>query len=165
MLNTMSKKIIILLVCSLSFFAAKAQDPFMDIPDHTPMMNDAWEKVNMLMYRVTKNGNETVYTPHFPPELKAMENQIVTLPGYLVPLNAGRTHTHFLISVLPIMQCSFCGTNDIPPMVEVHVKKGNSIKFSEDPIAIRGRVFLNTDISSGNSEIQIMDAEIVKYDF
>src|SRR5690606_2444371 len=63
------------------------QDPFTVIPDHTPMMNDVWEKINTLMYRVTKQNNQTIYTPHFPPELKGLENKTVELPGYLVPLH------------------------------------------------------------------------------
>lgn len=138
-------------------------DPMMEIPDHTPMMNDTWEKINLLMYKVTKKGNETIYTPHFPDELKKIEKTIVELPGYIVPLNAGRTHTNFMLSVLPIMQCSFCGTNDIPPMIEIFIKKGKNVKYSEDPIRIRGRVHLNSNMQSGNAEIQILDAELINY--
>lgn len=137
------------------------QDPFTVVPDHTPMMNDVWEKINTLMYKVTKKDNQTIYTPYFPPELKGLENKTVELPGYLVPLHGGRTHDTFMLSVLPIMQCSFCGTNDIPPMIEVIMKKGKNVRFTEDPIKIKGKVFLNTDISKGNAEIQIRDAELV----
>jgi hypothetical protein len=157
---------------TLSFSAAQAQkavvdvnpaymDPFTIVPDHTPMMNDVWEKINTLMYKVTKKGNQTVYTPHFPPELKSIENKIVELPGYLVPLNSGRNHSTFMLSVLPIMQCAFCGTNDIPPMIEIVMKKGTDVRFTEDPIRIKGRVHLNPDVTKGNAEVQIMDAELV----
>lgn len=160
----MKKILIFFVLCFGTGIAAQAQeDPFAVVPDHTPMMNEIWEKVNLLMYKVTKKGNETIYTPHFPQELKSIENKVVELPGYLVPLNAGRTHTTFMLSVLPIMQCSFCGTNDIPPMVEVFIKKGKNVKFSEDPIKIRGKVFLNSDMNKGNSEIQILDAEVIAF--
>ena len=47
-------------------------------------------------------------------------------------------------------------------MVEVFVKKGRSVRFTEDPIKIRGRVVLNADIDKGNSEIQILDAELIR---
>jgi hypothetical protein len=137
------------------------QDPFTVIPDHTPMMNDVWEKINTLMYKVTKKNNQTIYTPHFPEPLKSIENKVVELPGYLVPLHGGRNHETFMLSVLPIMQCSFCGTNDIPPMIEIIMKKGKNVRFTEDPIRIKGKVYLNPDISKGNAEIQILDAEIV----
>ena len=158
----MFKKIFFILFISFGTLTVQAQeDPFTVIPDHTPMMNSTWEAINTLMYKVTKKGNETVYTPHFPAELKAIENKVVELPGYLVPLHGGRNHETFMLSVLPIMQCSFCGTNDIPPMVEIFMKKGKSVRFTEDPIRVRGKVKLNPDISKGNAEIQIIDAEII----
>lgn len=136
-------------------------DPFTVIPDHTPMMNETWEVINTLMYKVTKKGNETMYTPHFPDELKSLEGKIVELPGYLVPLHGGRSHDTFMLSVLPIMQCMFCGTNDIPPMIEIVMKKGKNVRFTEDPIRIKGKVFLNSDITKGNAEVQILEAELV----
>jgi hypothetical protein len=154
------KKFIVLGFLLFGAWSAKAQIT-QDIPDHTPMMNQTWELINKLMYKITEKGNETVYTPFFPPDLKAIDNKIVELPGYLVPLNSGRTHETFMLSVLPIMQCMFCGTNDIPPMVEIFMKKGKAVKFTEDPIRIRGRVHLNSNTLKGNSEIQILDAEII----
>jgi hypothetical protein len=155
------KKFIVLGLLLLGSWSAKAQID-QEIPDHTPMMNATWELVNKLMYKITEKGNETVYTPHFPPELKAIDKKIVDLPGYLVPLNSGRNHETFMLSVLPIMQCMFCGTNDIPPMVEIFMKKGKAVKFTEDPIKIRGRVHLNANTLKGNAEIQIFDAEIIQ---
>lgn len=173
-LKTIIKSAAAALVLTLGFNMAQAQvtgrqtpidpafmDPFTVVPDHTPMMNETWEVINTLMYRVTKKGNETVYTPHFPDELKSLENQIVELPGYLVPLHGGRSHETFMLSVLPIMQCMFCGTNDIPPMIEIIMKKGKNVRFTEDPIRIRGKVFLNSDISKGNAEVQILEAELI----
>lgn len=152
----------IVLVLLFGGLSVQAQNMPGDIPDHTPMMNEVWEKINTLMYRVTSSGGQTIYTPHFPDELLSIENQTVELPGYLVPLHGGRNHETFMLSVLPILQCMFCGTNDIPPMVEVFVKNGGSIRFTEDPIKIKGRVVLNGDIDKGNSEIQIMDAELIR---
>lgn len=154
------KLLLILFISSLSL-ESKAQLHPESVPDHTPMMNEVWEKINTLMYRVTKEGNETVYTPYFPPDLKALGDQVVELPGYLVPMHSGRNHDTFMLSVLPIMQCMFCGQNEIPPMIEVFMKKG-SVRFTEDPIRIRGKMYLNPDITKGNSEIQILEAEIVQ---
>lgn len=169
------KYILLILTLSTGWNVGKAQvttmqdvlgnpdymDPFTVVPDHTPMMNEVWESINTLMYRVTKKDNQTIYTPHFPAELKALENTIVELPGYLVPLHGGRNHDTFMLSVLPIMQCMFCGTNDIPPMIEIIMKNGKSVRFTEDPIRIKGKVYLNSDITKGNAEIQILEAELV----
>ncbi len=140
---------------------AQQDNPFGEVPDHTPMMNDTWETINKLMYKVTHKDNETIYTPHFPEALKAIDKKIVTLPGYLVPMHGGRDHETFMLSVLPIMQCMFCGQNDIPPMVEIFMKKGKKVRFTEEPIKIKGRVYLNGNTLEGNSEIQLLDAELI----
>lgn len=158
----MSKITLVVFLLLASFQLAKSQQLTDQVPDHTPMMNATWELINTLMYKVEGTGNNKTYTPHFPDKLKSLNNKTVTLPGYLVPLNAGRNHDNFMISVLPIMQCMFCGTNDIPPMVEVFLKNGTKIRYTEDPIKIKGRMHLNSNIHTGNSEIQIFDAEIVK---
>ncbi|WP_353183125.1 hypothetical protein [Parapedobacter lycopersici] len=155
------KKLIIILTVVLGIQTAKGQQPFQGVPDHTPMMNESWEAINKLRYKVTQNNNETIYTPFFPDELKAIDNKLITLPGYLIPLNGGRDHETFMLSVLPIMQCMFCGQNDVPPMVEIFMKKGDRVRFTEAPIKVKGRVKLNVDTSRGNSEIQILDAELI----
>lgn len=132
----------------------------LDVPDHTPMMNATWEAIDKMMYKVTTQGNKKIYTPHYPAELKRLEGKIVDLPGYMVPLTAGRNHSTFMLSVLPLAQCQFCGTNGIPPMVEIFMKKG-AIKFSEEPIKIKGKMVFNPEPLKGNAEIQIVGAELI----
>lgn len=158
------KKLIMIAFMAVGIQAVNAQQDgfFGDVPDHTPMMNDTWETINKLMYKVTHKDNQTIYTPHFPDELKAIDKQTVTLPGYLVPMNGGRDHETFMLSVLPIMQCMFCGQGDIPPMVEIFMKKGKKVRFTEEPIKVRGTVRLNSNTQEGNSEIQVIDAELVQ---
>lgn len=156
--------LLIFAVALLSLTTAKAQIggfSEMQVPDHTPMMNSTWEAIDKMMYKVTVDGNKKVYTPTYPPVLKALENKVVELPGYLVPLTSGRTHSTFMLSVLPVMQCAFCGTNGIPPMVEIFLKNG-SIKFTEEPIKVKGKMVFNPEPLKGNAEIQIVDAVLIK---
>ncbi len=149
------------MVVGIQAVNAQQNELFGEIPDHTPMMNDTWETINKLMYKVTHKDDQTIYTPHFPDELKAIDKKTVTLPGYLVPLNGGRDHETFMLSVLPIMQCMFCGQGDIPPMIEIFMKKGKKVRFTEEPIKIKGTVHLNSNTQEGNAEIQILDAELI----
>ncbi|MNF14332.1 hypothetical protein D3C80_2165160 [compost metagenome] len=55
----------------------------------------------------------------------------------------------------------FCGSNGIPPMVEVFLK-GDAIKFTEEPIKLKGKMVFNKDPLKGNSEIMIVDAVLIK---
>lgn len=162
----MKKIFFALLLTIITVFSAKAQieefNQALGIPDHTPMMNKTWEAIDKMMYKVTTVNNKKVYTPEYPPLLKALQNKVVDLPGYLVPLKSGRNHDNFMISVLPLAQCQFCGTNGIPPMVEVFMKKGNQIRFTDEPIKIKGKMVFNPEPLTGNSEIQILDAVLVK---
>lgn len=161
------KKIIFALLLGVSTCSVYAQqeiqefDRALGIPDHTPMMNRTWEAIDKMMYKVSTSGNKKVYTPEYPPVLKALENKVVDLPGYLVPLKSGRNHENFMISVLPLAQCQFCGTNGIPPMVEVFMKSG-TVKFTDEPIKVKGKLVFNPEPLKGNSEIQIVDAVLVK---
>lgn len=141
--------------------AQVGQYPGANVPDHTPMMNNTWEAIDKMMYKVTTENNKKVYTPYYPPILKKIENTVVDLPGYLVPLNSGRDHKTFMLSVLPVMQCAFCGSNGIPPMVEIFMKK-DAVRFTEEPIKIRGKVVFNPEPLKGNAEIQIVDAVLVQ---
>ncbi|ERJ60502.1 hypothetical protein [Sphingobacterium paucimobilis] len=159
----MNKLFLILNFLLLSTLVSQAQlkdYPNLNVPDHTPMMNNTWEIIDKMMYKVSTEGNKKVYTPHYPPELKRLENKVVDLPGYIVPLNSGRNHSTFMLSVLPIAQCQFCGSNGIPPMVEIFMKKG-SIKYTEEPIKIKGKMKFNPEPLKGNAEIQIVDAELI----
>ncbi|WDF67848.1 hypothetical protein PQ465_16290 [Sphingobacterium oryzagri] len=159
------KKIIIFLLFSIAtatfVHAQTNQFPEMNVPDHTPMMNGTWEAIDKMMYKVTYEGNKKVYTPTYPPALKALENKTVELPGYLVPLTSGRSHKKFMLSVLPVMQCMFCGSNGIPPMVEIFMKDG-AVQFTEEPIKVKGKMKFNPEPLKGNSEIQIIDAVVIK---
>src|SRR5690606_13896312 len=130
------------------------------VPDHTPMMNSTCEAIDKRMDKFSTVGNKKVYTPSYPAPLKKLENTIVELPGYIVPLVSGRNHSTFMLSVLPITQCQFCGTNGIPPMVEIFMKKG-TVKFSDEPIKLKGKMKFNPEPLKGNAEIQIFDAELI----
>src|SRR5690606_14764480 len=152
--------IIALLLMSVLSHAQISNCPSLQVPDHTPMRNSTCAAIDKMMYRVTTKENKKNYTPQYPPELNNLENKIVELPGYLVPLTSGRNHKTFLLSVLPVTQCQFCGTNGIPPMVEIFMKKG-AVKFTEDPIKIKGKMKFNPEPLQGNAEIQIFDAELI----
>jgi len=40
------------------------------------------------------------------------------------------------------------------------MKKGKKVRFTEEPIKITGTVHLNSNTEEGNSEIQVLNAEL-----
>lgn len=123
-------------------------------------MNAVWEIFDHLMYKVTHKDGQTIYTPHFPESLKRLNGKTVMIKGYMVPIEPGRRHNVFLLSVLPVYQCMFCGQNGIPPMAEIMLADKNKLTFGEEPITIRGKVYLNAT-DENRAEIQLREAMAV----
>ncbi|SEK60611.1 hypothetical protein [Parapedobacter koreensis] len=145
-------------VVILSSLTVRAQEADPNhLVDHKPLMNAVWETFDELMYKVTHKDGQTIYTPHFPESLKRLDGKTVTLKGYMVPIEPRRRHNVFLLSVLPVYQCMFCGQNGIPPMAEITMADNTKLTFGEEPITIKGTVFLNGK-DENRAEIQLHGA-------
>ncbi len=124
---------------------------------HQLLADPVWETFGQLSYKVIRKEGQSIYTPDFPEQLARLDSTIVTLSGYVIPIEAGRQHHVFLLSVLPINQCMFCGQDGIPPMAEVTLSGEATLKYTDSPVTLRGKVYLNRDDES-RSEIQLRDA-------
>lgn len=91
----------------------------------------------------------------FPQDLKAMNNKVIELPGYIIPTKVGNSFSTFMLSIVPIESCPFCGTGDIPSMVEV--KMSSPITWTPKPVKIRGKFIIN-DSGDKRSEFFLIDA-------
>jgi len=156
------KKIGLLALCCLLFpfwgFAQQGQAEHAE--DHKPLTSNVWQTFGLLTYKVGKTGGKKTYTPHFPPELTRVDGRTVTIQGYMVPMRPGRRHSTFLLSVLPLQQCSFCGRGGIPAMTEIRMAYSAKIAFSDTPITVKGTVFLNSD-DKNHAAIQLRNAIIL----
>lgn len=121
-----------------------------------PLRSKDWDAIALLDYKANGKGK---MAPVYPPVLKALNNKIVILPGYLIPIRASFTHTTFMLSVLPLEQCGFCGTGNLPIMIETFVDK--ALPYSEKPIRIRGKLVLNIAEEAGKSEITLVDGQLI----
>ncbi|MEJ6980107.1 hypothetical protein WG906_06580 [Pedobacter sp. P351] len=147
----MLKKTFILVFLIGSSLIVKAQ-----APAHVPLMTNVWKLIAEKKYK--KNAHYKM-VPSFPMQLKIMNNRILELPGYIIPIKAGFENKEFMLAVVPYDQCAYCGQGDIPSMVEVHSPRG--VPYSDKPIRIRGNLVLN-ETGDSRSEIFIIDAELVK---
>ena len=143
------KRIIIvaILLVSVNFLSAQILNP---------LKSKDWDAIALLDYKANGKGK---MTPVYPPTLKALHNKVVILPGYLIPIKASFTHSNFMLSVLPLEQCGFCGTGNLPIMIETFVTK--AIPYSDKPIKVRGKLVLNLFEEQGKSEITLINAQMV----
>ncbi|MBE9461742.1 hypothetical protein ACFP1I_30980 [Dyadobacter subterraneus] len=145
------KKTVLLFLFLVTAFFAKAQPP-----THVPLMTSTWK---LIAERSYKKNKDFKMVPTFPAKLEALQNKLVELPGYMIPINADVEHKEFMLAVVPMDQCPYCGQGDIPSMIEVKMAK--ELGYTDKPIKIRGKLLLNKT-GDLRSEIFLLNAELVK---
>ena len=109
--------------------------------------------------RQTKIGvNEArgLFTATHPPAVKALAGKTVSLPGFVMPLDAETRGTHFLLSkYTPV--CAFCPPGEPNEVVEVHSAK--PIAFTPKLVTVTGTFALENKGENGLF-FQMSDATI-----
>ncbi|WP_131537765.1 hypothetical protein [Pedobacter nototheniae] len=145
----MMKKLTFIFIAIFFFqLCAKAQ-----VKVHKDLRTTNW---NLIGLRYDKQVEKLKWISVFPNELMALNNKVIELPGYIYPTKAGMKFSEFMLSIVPIESCPFCGTGDIPSMVEV--KMANPIPFTDKPIKIKGKFIINTT-GDNRSDFFLLDAK------
>lgn len=84
--------------------------------------------------------------PDFPAPLRAFDGRTVKLQGYILPIQAGQSQRHFLLSAWS-PSCPFCQTAGPEAVVEVKMRTG--VKYAIDPVVVEGRFALLDNDASG----------------
>jgi hypothetical protein len=141
------KKYITVLFILLISFTAVAQ-----VNVHTDMRTPIW---NLISLKYDKQIKPLVWQAVFPPALKAVNNKIIELPGFIIPTKVGNSFTEFMFSIVPVASCPYCGSGDIPSMIEVKTLK--PVVWTEEPITLKGRFVIN-DSGDSRSAFFLLDA-------
>lgn len=120
-----------------------------------------WKTLGKITYK--KQYDELlgfkVDVPVFADEVRELEGKTVTLKGYIVPVEGFKSHKEFVFSAFPYNMCFFCG--GAGPETVMEVTAGEGIKFTTEPILIRGKLGLN-DSDVNHLMYQLTDAELVR---
>ena len=84
-------------------------------------------------------AERNVYVPRFADAVLKLDSREVKLQGFMVPLTVGEKQTHFVLTANP-SECAFCMSGGPESMVEVKAKTG--LKYSLDPVVVKGRLEL-----------------------
>ena len=87
-------------------------------------------------------GEETE-VPVFSQELKAFEGEVVTIEGYVIPLQTGQEGDFFVLSRFPYNNCFFCGNAGPETVAEVYTK--GKVAMEDSRVRVTGRLELNAD--------------------
>ncbi|MGZ8255756.1 MAG: DUF3299 domain-containing protein [Burkholderiaceae bacterium] len=113
----------------------------MALPVDPQLLNDLPELKGVVPWRVLgqvktgQSGSKPV--PEFSPEIRKLDQQEIRVQGYMLPIVAGETHDHFLLSMRP-PHCPFCLS--LGPEYIVEVKSRKPIKHTYEPVVVAGRL-------------------------
>ncbi len=138
--------------CMLVFLILISVKTVAQVAVHTETRTATW---NLIGLKYDKQVKPLVWQAVFPPALKAIHNKVIELPGYIIPTKVGNSFNEFMFSMVPIASCPYCGTGDIPSMIEVKTLK--AIKWTEEPITLRGKFTIN-DSGDSRSVFFLLDA-------
>lgn len=106
-----------------------------------------WDELRDLEVTVENPApRKTVLHVSFPPSLKARDGANVSIEGFIYPLEAGETHTYFLLGALP-PSCPFCLPASARSLIEVKCAEG--VRYTLDPVVLEGRFELLEDDPTG----------------
>ncbi len=88
----------------------------------------------------------TVFRVRFPEAVRALDEQEVTVLGFIYVLEPGREQRRFLLSALP-PGCPFCLPGGPTSLIDVRGRE--PVPYTREPIALRGRFELLEDDDSG----------------
>ena len=99
-----------------------------------PQRNDVvpWSVLTDLSKKTTKDG----ILPVFNDTQKGMDKTTQRIQGFMVPLDAKPTQTHFILTSVPLT-CSFCTPGGPESMVEV--KATTPVRYSLEPVVVEGK--------------------------
>ena len=105
---------------------------------------ETWEDLASVRYEIGQDSYGEVNVPVFNEQIKAMDGQEITVPGYIIPtdgLNGTFQPKHFILSSLPLSACFFCGTGGPETVIEIYADE--EVDYTEKPVAMKGTLVLN----------------------
>ncbi len=84
---------------------------------------------------------EEMEVPVFSEELKSFDGEIVTVSGYVIPLETSGTQDYFVLSRFPYNNCFFCGNAGQETVMEVYSE--SPVNRTDAKVSVTGKLKLN----------------------
>jgi hypothetical protein len=108
-----------------------------------PAQSSVWKTLSKITFK--KEYDETmgfkVDVPVFSEAVEELEGKIIEVKGYIIPVEGYKSHKEFVFSAYPYNMCFFCGGAGPETVMEVYAVE--PIKYTSEPIVIKGRLELN----------------------
>lgn len=96
--------------------------------------------------RISEDDARGIFKADHPPAVRALVGRTLTLPGFIMPLDAATRGNHFLLSrYTPV--CAFCPPGE--PNEVVEVRTASPIAYSARLVSVTGRFSLENKGDNG----------------
>lgn len=103
-----------------------------------------WSKLGKT--KISMDQKKGTYSASYPAEVTALFGHDATVSGFILPLDAGETFTHFLLSKRT-PTCQFCPPGEPNEIIDVTLDK--PIPWKEDVVTVSGRFEKMTNAELG----------------
>lgn len=98
-----------------------------------------------VLAKTSTTANKNVIQVNYPAELKELDGKLVSVTGYMVPLQAKTEQTRFLLTS-KLQDCEFCMEGGPTTYIDV---LSAPLRYSSQPFTVSGRLQLLQQDSSG----------------
>lgn len=126
--------------------------PFAPLPERADVL--PWSLLTDVKTKPVRNR----LLPAFPAAVQALNDRPQRVQGFMMPLEPGERHRHFILSSVPLT-CSFCLPGGPESLVEVRSR--NPVRYTLEPVVVEGRFAVLADDPYG-LYYRITDAVAIK---
>ncbi len=115
--------------------------------DEAEVSNDVnlWKTLSKITYK--KEYDEflgfKIDKPVFAEDVKDLEGDVVTVKGYIIPVEGYKSHSEFIFSAYPYNMCFFCG--GAGPETVMEVEASEDVEYTAEQVTLTGKLQLNAD--------------------
>lgn len=113
------------------------RDPALRLPDFEPLPTREGYVAWATLAEVGERPRGDTVVPDFSADILALSNQTIRIEGFMLPLQTGDRHTHFLLSASP-GTCYFCLPGGPAEFIEVRVRR--PLAYTTEPVRLSGRL-------------------------
>lgn len=86
---------------------------------------------------VTLRKVDKALQPVYPSQVMALNDKVVKVQGFMMPLEPGDRQRHFLLSAVPT-SCNFCVPAGPEGLIEIRTR--TPVKYTLEPVLVQGRL-------------------------
>lgn len=115
------------------------------LPQRAPDAFDGWNTLAKLELVAGYDEflGEPTELPVFSDELKAFDGEVITVEGYVIPLEQAVEQSYFVLSRFPFNNCFFCGNAGPETVAEVYTKEKFTVQDTR--VRVTGKLELNAN--------------------